>query len=151
MDICYLIAFPDSENEETPPPEQFRGLIKDAPYFQPVDIDLVTMGEETIVIEGFAISIMRHRYDGRVQMIECRYGLDDPFAASVLQTRAKIQNALQSRFIPSTSSKRIVRRIYDTPCKRGASHAGQVDREKRAGAVEFHPLATRCVRQFGNE
>ena len=100
MNICYLIAFPDSENEEAPPPEQFRGLIKDAPYFQPVDIDLVTIGEETIVIEGFAISIMRHRYDGRVQMIECRYGLDDPFAASVLQTRAKIQNALQSRFIP---------------------------------------------------
>jgi hypothetical protein len=43
---------------------------------------------------------MRHRYDDRVQMIECRFDLADPFAGSVLQTRTKIQSALQSRFIP---------------------------------------------------
>ena len=100
MEICYLIAFPDTDEGTDPAPEQFKGLIKDAPYFQPVDIELVTLGDETIVLEGLAISIIRHRYDGRVQMVECRYGLDDPFAASVLQTRTKIQNALQSRFIP---------------------------------------------------
>lgn len=100
MEICYLIAFPDVNEGKDPAPEQFKGLIKDAPYFQPVDIDLVTLGEETIVIEGFAVSVMRHRYDGRVQMIECRFDLPDPFAASVLHTRTKIQSALQSRFIP---------------------------------------------------
>jgi hypothetical protein len=100
MEICYLIAFPDSNEGTDPAPEQFKGLIKDAPYFQPVDIDLVTLGDETIVIEGFAISIMRHRYDGRVQMLECRFDLPDPFAASVLQTRTKIQSALQSRYVP---------------------------------------------------
>lgn len=100
MEICYLIAFPDVNEGNDPAPEQFKGLIKDAPYFQPVDIDLVTLGEETIIIEGFAISIMRHRYDGRVQMVECRYSLDDPFAASVLQMRMKVQAALQSRYIP---------------------------------------------------
>jgi hypothetical protein len=100
MEICYLIAFPDVNEGNDPAPEQFKGLIKDAPYFQPVNIDLVTLGEETILIEGFAISVMRHRYDGHVQMVECRYDLPDPFAASVLQTRTKIQSALQSRFIP---------------------------------------------------
>jgi hypothetical protein len=100
MEICYLIAFPDVNEGNDPTPVQFKGLIKDAPYFQPVDIDLVTLGDETIVIEGFAISIMRHRYDGRVQMVECRFDLPDPFAASVLQTRTKIQSALQSRYIP---------------------------------------------------
>ncbi len=102
MEICYLIAFPDANEGQDPPPEQFKGLNKDAPYFQPVDIDLVTLGEETVVIEAFAISIMRHRYDGRVQMIECRYSLNHPFAASVLQTRTKIQSALQSRYVPET-------------------------------------------------
>jgi hypothetical protein len=64
-EICYLLAFPDADDDGAPRPEQFKGLIKDAPYFQPVDIDLVTLGDETIVIEGFAVAVMRHRYDGR--------------------------------------------------------------------------------------
>jgi hypothetical protein len=99
METCYLIAFPDN-NEGTPPPsEQFKGL-KDAPYFQPVDIDLVTLGEETLVIEGYAVSVMRQRYDNRVQMVECHFDLPDPFASSVLKDRTKIQLALQSRFVP---------------------------------------------------
>ena len=102
MEICYLLAFPDTNEGNDPAPEQFKGLIKDAPYFQPVDIELVTLGEETLVIEGFSVSAMRHRYDGRVQMVECRFGINDPFAASVLPVRVKIQSALQSRFIPET-------------------------------------------------
>lgn len=81
------------------PAEQFKGL-KDAPYFQPIDIDLVTLGEETIVIEGYAIAVTRQRYDGVVQMVECHYDSEDPFAASVLSDRTKIQSALQSRYIP---------------------------------------------------
>src|SRR5688500_18710107 len=50
MEICYLLAFPDSDEKTHQSTEQFKGL-KDAPYFQPIDIDLVTLGEETIVIE----------------------------------------------------------------------------------------------------
>ena len=103
MEICYLFAFPDSGT--TPqPPEQIKGL-KDAPYFQPIDIDLVTLGDETVVIEGYAVSVVRHRYDGRVQMVECHYELSDPFAASVLPMRSRIQGALQSRYIPEVFRK----------------------------------------------
>jgi hypothetical protein len=36
-EICYLLAFPDSDDGKSPPPEQFKGLIKDAPYFQPTE------------------------------------------------------------------------------------------------------------------
>lgn len=100
MEICYLLAFPDSDDGAARPAEPFKGIIKDAPYFQPVDIELVRLGEETIVIEGFAVAVSRDRYDDRVQMIECRYDLDDPFAGAVLQARTKIQSALQSRFVP---------------------------------------------------
>ena len=100
MEICYLIAFPDSDDGKAPPAESFKGL-KDAPYFQPIDIDLVTLGEETVLIEGHAVLVMRQRYDERVQMVECHFELKDPFAASVLQERAKIQNALESKFIPT--------------------------------------------------
>ncbi len=100
MEICYLLAFPDSDDGKSPPPEQFKGLIKDAPYFQPTDIDLVTLGEETVIIESYAVSTVRQRFDDRVQMIECHFDLRDPFASSVLKDRIKIQSALQSRYIP---------------------------------------------------
>ena len=100
MEICYLIAFPDTNNGKTPSLEKFKGL-KDAPYFEPIDIDLVTLSEETVLIEGHAVQVMCQRYDGRVQMVECHFELKDPFAASVLQERAKIQSALESKFIPT--------------------------------------------------
>ena len=99
MEICYLLAFPDSEDVTHQPIEQFKGL-KDAPYFQPIDIDLVTLGEETILIEGYAVAVSRQRYDDYVQMVECHFDLRDPFAPSVLANRTKIQSALQSRYIP---------------------------------------------------
>src|SRR5436190_6272422 len=99
MEICYLLAFPDSEDITHQPVEQFKGL-KDAPYFQPIDIDLVTLGEETIVIEGYAVAVSRQRYDDYVQMVECHFDLRDPFATTALPDRTKIQNALQSRYIP---------------------------------------------------
>ncbi|NWF64455.1 MAG: hypothetical protein HXY38_09135 [Chloroflexi bacterium] len=101
MEICYLIAFPDSA-EKHAPPEQFTTL-KDAPYFKPVDIDLVTLGEETVVIEGYAVTVSRQRYDGQVQMVECHYDLEDPFDPALLKVRMKIQNALQSRFVPEVN------------------------------------------------
>jgi hypothetical protein len=99
MEICYLLAFPDRNVSPSRPAEQIKGL-KDAPYFQPIDIDLVTLGEETVLVEGYAIAVLRQRYDGRVQMVEARYDLPDPFAASVLRDRIKIQSTLQSRYIP---------------------------------------------------
>ncbi len=99
MEICYLLAFPDSVENTHQPAEQIKGL-KDAPYFQPIDIDLVTLGAETIVIEGFAITVTRQRFDAVIQMVECHYDLGDPFAANVLSARIKIQSALQSRYIP---------------------------------------------------
>ncbi|HJS19318.1 MAG TPA: hypothetical protein VJ785_11270 [Anaerolineales bacterium] len=99
MQICYLIAFPDSEVNPRQPAEQIKGL-KDAPYFQPIDIDLITLGDETLLIEGYAVAVTRQRYDGRVQMVEARFEMRDPFAASVLPDRTKIQSTLQSCYIP---------------------------------------------------
>jgi hypothetical protein len=64
MEICYLLAFPDDGDGKSPPQfEQFKGL-KDAPYFQPIDIELVSLGEETFVIEGYAVAVTRQHYDG---------------------------------------------------------------------------------------
>jgi len=99
MEICYLIAFPDTETKVAPVKESIKGL-KDAPYFQPVDIDLVSLGDETVLIEGHAVSVIRHQYDEYVQMVEARFTLKDPFDPSTLLERAKIEGVLQSRYIP---------------------------------------------------
>ncbi|HXF83750.1 MAG TPA: hypothetical protein VNK49_00015 [Anaerolineales bacterium] len=99
MEICYLLAFPDSDEKTHQPAEQIKGL-KDAPYFQPIDISVVSLGEETLILEGYAVAVIRQQYDGVVQMIECRFNLPDPFAASALPLRTRIQSALQSRYIP---------------------------------------------------
>ena len=99
MEICYLIAFPDTENKIAPIKESIKGL-KDAPYFQPVDIDLVSLGDETVLIEGHAVSVVRHQYDERVQMVEGRFSLKNPFDSTALLERAKIEQSLQSKFIP---------------------------------------------------
>jgi hypothetical protein len=104
MEICYLLAFPDPVETLQQPAEQIKGL-KDAPYFQPIDIDLVTLGDETLVIEGYAVTSMRQRYDGYVQLVESHFELSDPFAVTVLADRTKIQGALQSRYIPDAYRK----------------------------------------------
>lgn len=101
MEICYLLAFPDSAEKTLQPVEQFK-VLKDAPYFQQIDIDLVTVGIETIVIEGYAVAVTRQRYDEVAQMVECHYDLDDPFALNIFQVRTKIESTLQSRYIPET-------------------------------------------------
>ena len=121
MEICYLIAFPDTDDGQNPAPERFKGL-KDAPYFQPIDIDLVTLGEETLIIEGHAVQVFRQRYDGCVQMIECHFDLKDPFAASVLQERAKIQSALESKFVPTPHIQYGTRQLSRQLAAAGITH-----------------------------
>lgn len=100
MEICYLLAFPDPLQGQAPPPEPFHGL-KDAPYFQPLDIDLHTLGEETFEIQGKRISLLRQRFDGQVQILEFHFEQDDPFATSALQERQQLELTLQTRFVPT--------------------------------------------------
>lgn len=130
-EICYILAFPDPAHSTMESKEQIRGL-KDSPYFRPIDIDLPTLGEEMILIEGYAISAMRQRYDGHVQMIECRFGPRDPFAESVLQERTKIQGALQSRYIPVPHRQSGLFEEYTIKDRQlsvvALSHAGSVHR-----------------------
>ena len=100
MELTYLLAFPDPANGQTPSPEPIHGL-KNAPYFQPVDIALNTLAEETFEIQGKRIAILRQRYDGQVQVIEFHFEQDDPFAASAFQELQQLEDALQARFVPA--------------------------------------------------
>lgn len=97
-EICYIIAFPDQA--KTPSrAERVKGL-KDAPYFQPVDIHLHTLGQETIRVDDTPINVLRQRYDDRAQIIECHFWVEDALSEAGILQRQKIENALQERMIP---------------------------------------------------
>lgn len=98
-EICYLLAFPDHAEMSNEPPEQIRGL-KDAPYFQPVDISVRTLEQAKVEVRGVTVSVMKQRYDDRIQMVECRFMLDDVLSLAAIQQRASIEKSLQEQFVP---------------------------------------------------
>ena len=98
-EICYILAFPDEVEETSHPTEQIRGL-KDAPYFQPVDIDVRTLGQVEVQAGGVQVSVLRQRYDDYVQMIDFRFQMDEPLSGASIQQRQIIERNLQERFVP---------------------------------------------------
>ena len=81
------------------PPEQIRGL-KDAPYFQPVDIDVRTLGQVEVQAGGVQVSVVRQRYDEQIQVVDCRFQMSDVLNESAIQQREVIERNLRERFIP---------------------------------------------------
>ncbi len=98
-EICYILAFPDPAEESIEPKEQIRGL-KDAPYFQPVDIDVRTLGQVEAQAGGVQVSVLRQRYDDRIQLVDCRFQMEDFLSMSTIQQREVIERNLRERFIP---------------------------------------------------
>lgn len=98
-EISYLIAFPDYAQEAGNPGGLIRGL-KDEPYFQAVDIDRQPLGHETFSLNGVSVSALRQRYDGRIQVVDCRFALDSPLSQAGIQLRKNLETALQERLVP---------------------------------------------------
>ncbi|HAV76720.1 MAG TPA: hypothetical protein DCX53_05125 [Anaerolineae bacterium] len=108
-EICYILAFPDPADKSTEPIEQIRGL-RDAPYFQPVDIDVRTLGQAEVQAGGVQVSVLRQRYDDRIQILDCRFQMDDCLSSSGIQQREVIERNLRDRFIPI---EHLTRGIYE--------------------------------------
>lgn len=98
-EICYLLAFPDPVEKTQGAFEQIRDL-KDAPYFQPVDISVRTLGQATVETGGVLVSVLRQRYDDRVQIVECRFILNNVLNIASAQQREAIEKSLQEQFVP---------------------------------------------------
>jgi hypothetical protein len=98
--VCYLLCFPDPVEKSTEPPEQIRGL-KDAPYFQPVDISFRTLGQVQVQAGGETVTVTRQRYDDHVQIVECKFQLFDILGQEAIQKRERIEADLQKQFIPA--------------------------------------------------
>ena len=100
--ICYVLCFPDPVEKSSEPPEQIRGL-KDAPYFQPVDISVRTLGQAQVQAGGETVAVSRQRYDDRIQVIECKFPLSNVLSKSAIQKRESIEEDLLRLLIPETN------------------------------------------------
>lgn len=98
--ISYLLFFPDPVERSSEPLEQISGL-KDAPYFQPVDISVRTLGQAEVRAGGETVRVSRQRYDDRIQVVECRFPLADVLNQASIQTREGIEADLQRQLIPA--------------------------------------------------
>jgi hypothetical protein len=98
-EICYLLAFPDQTETTSEPLEEIRGL-KDAPYFQPVDIRVRTLGHVEVQAGGVQVSVLRQKYDDRIQMVECRFQMNDVLSTAAIQQREIVERNLTERFVP---------------------------------------------------
>jgi hypothetical protein len=98
MQICYLIAFPDPASESKEPALRIKNL-KDAPYFEAVDVDVRMLGQQSIMVEAVNITIIRQRLDERVQVVECRFELPDALSLNAIQHRQRIETELRRLFI----------------------------------------------------
>ena len=97
--LYYLLSFPDLVQAATAPAEKITGL-KDAPYFQPVDISVQTLPGMELQAESVNVAVARQRYDERIQTVECRYAIPDPLSLAGIQERDRIQNRLKIQLIP---------------------------------------------------
>jgi hypothetical protein len=97
--LYYLLSFPDGVPSSPAPFEKITGL-KDAPYFQPVDISVQTLPGMELRVRETTIVVARQRYDDRVQVVECRYVLPDPLSMAGNQERDRIQTSLRNQLIP---------------------------------------------------
>lgn len=97
--ICYLLCFPDPVETSPEPLEQIRGL-KDAPYFQPVDISVSTLGQAQVQAGGVEVHVTRQRYDNHIQVIECKFPMMDVLNPAAIQQRERIEEDLLVQFVP---------------------------------------------------
>lgn len=147
MQICYLLAFPDSASQAVEPAERITGL-KDAPYFQPVDVRVIALGQQPVHVEGIAATVIRQRLDDRVQMVECRFDLPNALGQDALQHRQRISRALLDLFLPSEHrdsglyeeySILLLNRVEGTPDQFLEQNAGSLARFMRTQREVFDP------------
>ncbi len=98
--ICYILCFPDAVEKSSEPLEPIRGL-KDAPYFQPVEVAVRMLEQAEVQVRGVAVSVSKQRYDDQIQVIECKFPLADVLDPSAIQRREAIEEELVSLLIPA--------------------------------------------------
>jgi len=101
-ELCYLLVFPDPVPERALPDETIKGL-KDAPYFQPVDVRVLTLGQEQLTLDGVAVTLLSQRFDSRVRVVEAHFRLPGALTAPAIQQRDRVRMLLQKMLLPESA------------------------------------------------
>jgi hypothetical protein len=99
-ELCFILCFPDKVEAASEPPGQIRDL-KDAPYFQPVDVSVSKLEQTEVLAGGERVKVFRQRYDNRIQVLECRFQLPDVLEKAAAQQRARIEKELLKVLVPA--------------------------------------------------
>jgi hypothetical protein len=119
-EICYLLAFPDPGGARSVSPQLIKGF-KDAPYFQPVDIRVESLGSDRFEIGQIPVVATLQCFDQRVRIAECHFKLEDVLSQSTLQQRDLIRAALRQKLVPPDHQASSLFEEYMILCTQDAS------------------------------
>lgn len=119
-EICYLLAFPDPGDERSASSQLIKGL-KDAPYFQPVDIHVENLGSDRFEIEKVPIEVTQQRFDQRIRIAECHFNVEEVLSQTAVQRRDLIRTALQQKLVPPEHRTQSLFEEYMILCTQGTS------------------------------
>lgn len=97
--ICYLLSFPTPDQEGALEQGRIRGL-KDAPYFQAVDIEVRSLAPQVLELQGLSVQVQRQVFDGQIQVNECRFTLPGDLSGAHLPRRLQLQSELRRLLLP---------------------------------------------------
>lgn len=100
--VVYLLVHAAVEPQRFHPPERIQRL-KDAPYFEAIDLDIRTLAHQAMEVDGIEVAIRRQVYEEVIHIAECRYALPDALSTGALSVRAHVQSALQARLMPESA------------------------------------------------
>lgn len=97
--VGFLVAFPVTtvmaDTVQVPPQP-----LRKAPYFQPVDLDVRLLGATAVQLEGVHISLQPQLYEETIQIVECRFVLEDVLSTAVMQLVERVKEALRTMLVP---------------------------------------------------
>jgi len=99
VQACFLLVFPtqDVDPTWTQAPQQ---QLNKAPYFQPVDLDVRLLAATAVQLEGIHISVQPQLFEESVQIVECRFPLNDILSSTALQLVERLKESLRSLLLP---------------------------------------------------
>ena len=98
--LCYLFTFPHGGTAVNQAATPLKKL-KDAPYFKPVDMDMQLLEATAVQIEGIQILVQAYLYEREIQVLECRFHLEDVLSSRSLQLKERLEAGLVQTLVPT--------------------------------------------------
>ena len=133
-DVCFLLAYPHTPVAGAAA-EAPRQALKDAPYFQPVDLDVTYLEATHILVDGVPVTVQRQIYEQEILLAECRFALQDPLQENGLQLKERVCAGLSQALLPADLRASELYEEYTLLLLAGATLEGDAFVENHAPAL----------------